>query len=643
MAPCPTNEASIVRQPDGTLRIFWIVQGKYCASMRSRDHGKTWSEPVVEFSVPKHADVTTRAMADRDGEIHVCFLVGRGVGNRRPAVDLFYDIWHTKTTGKRKQWQRPRRIFEGYVGALRCLIQLSSGRIVLPFGKWLPPNERKRGTGANEVLVLFSDDGGATWKESPAALTAPVRPHGGQIGAVEPTALELSDGRIWMLIRTDQGRLYESFSQDGVTWTPARPSRFSGSESPARLLRLSDRRVLLIWNNCQERVPPPGRRYSAYSGRDVLHAAISDDEGRTWRGFREILRDPKRNETPPRHGDRGTAYPDAVATTTGFVVVVTGQGEGRRAVVRFHPDWLCETSQSEDFSGGLDGWCVFHAVGPLEHVWRDRRSGPKLIPHPTRKGRHVLLIRRMAEREGDGAVWNFPMGHCGKLSIRLMARRGFHHAAIALTDRFFDPADPQGNREAVFLLRIASVTKHDGSTTLKLEPAKWYTLTLNWNLPMQRCEVTLDGDHVKTLRVNRPTVNGISYLRLRSTARQHDPAGFLVESVSVTVDRESSASVRKWIWLGRQAGRCPSPSMKTRARSIPHVERMEQARYDALLQKESLAARAHAGARAAPSARPQSSARMRQRMKMLKASLAQGSGGAQVKTKQGESGLASWR
>ncbi len=536
VAASPANEPSIVRLPDGTLKIFWIVKGKHCASMSSHDHGVTWGKPVVEFSVPEHAYFTTRAMLDRDGELHLCFLVGRGVGNRKPAVDLFYDIWHAKTTDQRTKWQRPRRIFAGYVGALRSLIQLRSGRLLLPFGKWLSTTDQRQTTGSNEVHILYSDDAGESWKEAPAALTAPVKPRGGQIGAVEPTALELSDGRIWMLIRTDTGRLYESFSRDGLVWTPAVASRFTSSESPARLLRLPDGRIVLLWNNCQELVPPPGHQYSAYSGRDVLHAAISDDEGRTWRGFREIFRDPKRNDTPPRRGDRGTAYPDAVATTTGSIVVVTGQGDGRRAVLRFHPDWLCETSQSDDFSNGLDQWCVFQAVGPLEYVWRDRVPGPKLVAHPTKKGRRVLLVRRDAGRDGDGAVWNFPMGFRGKLSIRLMARPGFQGGAIALADRFFDPGDPQGSREAVVLLHLTSRPQPGRKTTLALEPTEWHTLALDWDLHAKRCEVTLDGHHAKTLHVDRTAGNGISYLRLRSTADQVDPAGFLVESVSVTVD-----------------------------------------------------------------------------------------------------------
>ena len=53
---------------------------------------------------------------------------------------------------------------------------------------------------------------------------------------------------------------------------------------------------------------------------DVLHAAVSNDEGRTWRGYREIARDPARNEPPPPNGDHGVSYPFASLTADGRVI-----------------------------------------------------------------------------------------------------------------------------------------------------------------------------------------------------------------------------------------------------------------------------------------------------------------------------------
>ena len=38
-------------------------------------------------------------------------------------------------------------------------------------------------------------------------------------GGAEPSLLELKDGRVWMTIRTQNGWLYESFSDDGIRWT----------------------------------------------------------------------------------------------------------------------------------------------------------------------------------------------------------------------------------------------------------------------------------------------------------------------------------------------------------------------------------------------------------------------------------------
>ena len=45
--------------------------------------------------------------------------------------------------------------------------------------------------------------------------------------------IELRDGRLWMLMRTQTGFLYESFSRDqGENWSEAGPSRFISSSSP---------------------------------------------------------------------------------------------------------------------------------------------------------------------------------------------------------------------------------------------------------------------------------------------------------------------------------------------------------------------------------------------------------------------------
>jgi hypothetical protein len=475
---------------------------------------------------------TPLALLTRDGELQLFWLVARGSG-RRPGLDRFIDIWHAYSSRRQTEWSRPKRIFEGYVGSINGVTQLASGRIVLPFAYWI--GERRMGppTGPNVTTTVYSDDGGRTWRQSTAELTAPCYEgyNGSNYGACEPTILQLADGRVWMLIRTQTGWLHESFSPDGVRWSEPKPSRFRSSNSPAWLTRLPDGRIVLLWNNCENTSRINGK--GVYTNRDVLHAAVSADKGRSWRGYREVCRDPFRNEPPPKRGDRGTAYPHAVATAEGLILCITGQGRARRTLLRIDPRWLEQTEQEEDFSNGLEAWSVFTTFGEPVHWWRDRKQGAHLVPHPKRAGAKCLHVRRADDRPPDGAVWNFPAGRQGSLQLRLMLNRGFGGASIALADRFIQPTDEQGERQVLFKLPIGSDGRLPNGA--RLQAGRWHSVTVQWDLGARRCRVSADGRQVVELPQLNDQCAGVCYLRLRSTADRVDPAGFFVERVEVQV------------------------------------------------------------------------------------------------------------
>src|SRR5262249_20208518 len=154
-------------------------------------------------------------------------------------IDLFLDIWHWQTTDGRASWTSGERIFEGVVGALRGVTQLKSSRILLPVGMWITGRKAGLPTGGHEVSAMDSDNNGATWKLSPSRLVAPCYEgfNGSNYGACEPNVLELDDGHVWMLMRTQTGLLYESHSHDsGTTWSDAVPSQFVSSDSPAEVM-----------------------------------------------------------------------------------------------------------------------------------------------------------------------------------------------------------------------------------------------------------------------------------------------------------------------------------------------------------------------------------------------------------------------
>jgi hypothetical protein len=534
----PENEAVIVKLPDGLLRIFYTLQpsGSEMRSISSTDGGLTWGNSQFEVKMPGQAVWCMQAFVAHDGELHAFVLVRRGDG-RQYGIDLFLDVWHWKTTGGRAGWTPGRRIFEGVVGAMRGVTQLKSGRIVLPVGMWLAGRKPGLPTGPHEVSAMYSDDNGETWQISPSRLVAPCYDgfNGSNYGACEPNVIELDDNLIWMLMRTQSGFLYQSHSYDGgTTWSDAVPSDFISSDSPAEIMRLSDGRIIVLWHNGQN--PPLVDGKPVAGGRDALHAAISDDNGTSWRGCREIYRDPLRNESPPRRGDRGTAYSTGVVNDDGKVVVCTGQGEKRRAILIFDSDWLAATHHEDDFASGLDRWCAFTEFGdPEPPVFRDRTLGPEVVDHPSKTDAQVLHIRKPKDKPGDGAVWNFPVATQGTLTMRVMLKDGFGGANIALCDRFYNPGEYDAERLAVFGLPIDSHGKLLNHGPLDLD--KWLELKFRWDLEGRECAVTVDGNKMFTLPTLNAANKGISYLRIRSTAEQTDAAGMLIENVSMDLGK----------------------------------------------------------------------------------------------------------
>lgn len=478
----------------------------------SRDNGYSWSKPKILFKLPTESGRWggCEVLVDRDGEVHLFFLKWR-----EGREDL--DIWHSKSMNGRKFWQTPKCVWQGYCGSLNSVIQLQKGRILLPFEclrtrNWAWGINGLTYMGMFSCKALYSDDAGDTWHLAPADLRAPNLL---TYGANEPVVIELKDGRLWMLIRTQMGRLYESFSKDGVTWPQPRPTRLISSDSPAGLLRLTDGRIVLLWNCCL-RFP------YAYGGRHVLHAAISEDEGLSWRGYREVFRDPYCDQTPPPQIDFGMAYPFPTLTRDGKVIFSTGQGPGRRGLILLDPEWLHETYQKDDFSAGLDEWSIFGT------------KGVDLAPHPEKEGAQVLRIRKTHADWPAVAVWNFPIGVRGRLRMKLSLKPGFGGAMVLITDHFSVPFDGEDEFYSLYNLQIGP----DGQLAKgeKLETDRWYTVQFDWNCAKHECCVSLDGRRVAVLPELRMS-DGACYLRLRSTAEQMDNAGFLVEYVEADVSQ----------------------------------------------------------------------------------------------------------
>lgn len=523
-----------VRLPDGSLMVF--VGGgarQEVSSITSRDGGLTWSERKDEFALPHARMSAVLPLLDVEGRLHL--VLTRAHGEGRPAAGLSIDLWHVRSSADRMSWEEPHAMWLGYCGAVMDVKQLRSGRLIVPFAAWNQPGDDVvRDTGLNYTTAVTSDDAGATWQLAPSRLTSPCTPgfNGNNYGAIEPTILPLADARTWMLMRTQTEFLYESFSLDGATWTPAVPSRFRSSSSPAALERLADKRIVLFWNHCQ--TPPRVDGQGVYGGRDALHAAVSADEGKTWSGFREVYRDPYRNDTPPRRGDRGTAYPVATAVGGSTVALATGQGNRRRLLL-VDADWITAKRQTEDFAGGLEAWHVWKPFGPASGYWRDRTIGARLVDSPSGDGAKVLALGKHDEHAADCASWNFPAGQRGRLTLRLWLPADFAGATLSLDDRYFNPDDDRGESEAVFSLSLDA----DGSIAEKvpLRKEQWTTVTIAWDTTEGgTSHFATDDAELATIPQQHATWCGPNYLRLRSHATEIERGGLLVAAAEVEVE-----------------------------------------------------------------------------------------------------------
>ncbi len=479
----PTNETCLLARRDGTLELYAVTKPASDAIdvLRSRDGGLTWAAPERAFTLPGQAYYAVQVLEAGDGALHaVTHVLGQGPGGYRGRL---YEVFHTTRPAGAAAWTAPKKIVPGYIGSIRGFISLASGRLLLAVARAMPNRMTapKAGPdfGWNDTFAYFSDDHGATWRQSLDPLSLELKtPNATRYGAIEPVLLELRDRRVWMLVRDRQGRLFQSFSVDGGEhWPALGPSPFISSDSPATLLRLRDGKILLLANACQNWSNP---RSYAMGGREALHAAISGDEGRTWRGFREVLTEP----VAETRGDRGTAYATAAQNTAGKVVVVSGQGEGKRAIFAFDPRWLEETEARDDLTAGPTQWTAYGAAPP------GVEDG-------------ALAIPLRAEGAG-GAAWNFPSAASGEITLRLRVPSGISGLRLSLTDHFSRLDDTQAAAHAVFAVSLPPAADE------RVVRVRW----TNTTAATGEIEWTIDGQAVARAATQRPAQFGVNYLRI---------------------------------------------------------------------------------------------------------------------------------
>jgi len=257
----------------------------------SQDDGQTWEiveNPIVESDNCVNV-MSVSLLRSKSDELLLLYLV------KDSHVHYHHELRRSSDEGA--SWSSPiiSSTEPGAVG--KCndrVIRLSTGRIVAPRNQHLPTENRNESLTPHDAgfwkpgngLTFFSDDDGWTWKVSKPIIAS--------TGLCEPSVVELKDGRLWQLFRTNTGRQWQTFSEDGgESWSPVEPSVFQSPPSPLGMKRIPQTgHLLAVWNDSSGRFPLPDKAdLQVHWMRTTLVAAISEDEGETWKHHRAIEHD----------------------------------------------------------------------------------------------------------------------------------------------------------------------------------------------------------------------------------------------------------------------------------------------------------------------------------------------------------------
>jgi sialidase-1 len=279
--------------------------------LTSSDEGSTWEKrPYFEYGENEQEYKVSRERAivrTSQGTLLASFM---NLNERRwlwrnelkdalPGTRLPHYVMRSLDDGQ--AWEKPIMLHQDWTGDVRDMIVTRSGRIVVTSMRLL------HGPGRHSVLTYTSDDEGQTWTNSNVIDLGDCGHHG---GATESTVVELNDGRLLLLIRTNLMQFWQATSEDqGSSWRSLGPSGIAASSAPGLLTRLASGRLMLAWN----RPYPEGKDSYPMRGGDGLWSAMpvsnhrgemsiafSDDDAATWSSPVVLARTPDGNIAYPR-------------------------------------------------------------------------------------------------------------------------------------------------------------------------------------------------------------------------------------------------------------------------------------------------------------------------------------------------------
>jgi hypothetical protein len=298
----------------GRLWATWYTGGvnegpeNFVVLVTSADRGQTWSEPVLVIDPPgAHVRAYDPAIwTDPLGRLWLFWsqCLSPKDGQISDGVNGVWGLYTEDPESAAPTWSAPLRLAPGVM--MNKPFVLSTGEWGYPTAVW------------NDLIVKSPDGVREHCRSNLTVSTDQGRTYERRGGADVPRRcfdehhiVELRDGRLWCLVRTNYG-IGQSFSCDrGRTWTPGEDSGIGGPNTRFFIRRLQSGRLLLVnhWFTDEEKASR-SRQPDAWLPRRRLAAWLSDDEGTSWHGGLML------DERP------AVSYPDGVQDHEGTIWII---------------------------------------------------------------------------------------------------------------------------------------------------------------------------------------------------------------------------------------------------------------------------------------------------------------------------------
>ena len=230
-----------------------------------RKGSDTWTAPILAADGDGVACWNPVLTEMPDGELWLFYKVGVNV--------VGWTGWLVKSKDGGRTWSKPEQLPDGFLGPIKNKPLLLGNRLICGSS-----TEQNGWRFHVEIYDLKTKE----WHyvgpvEStlapPTEKPDTLRP----IDCIQPSLLQLKDGRLQVLMRTRNGFLATSYSSDdGETWSPVTLTDIPNNQSGTDAVTLRDGRHVLVYNNFQT------INGTKKGPRTPLSVAVSDDDGRSW-------------------------------------------------------------------------------------------------------------------------------------------------------------------------------------------------------------------------------------------------------------------------------------------------------------------------------------------------------------------------